>query len=136
MSLEEEIQDRLVADAESILQDNLNQVEDLFQLHSDGTININGRYRDVGPETQMLIYLVAQRFAKEGNLTDEDTLKTDFFYERINRKERTIRDYLQSLREDGMVTKVGRSSHRLIVENLPDTLDRIERAAEESGDGE
>lgn len=134
MSLEDEIQDRLVADAESILQDNLDRVEDLFQLHEDGTVSIDEEYRDVDPENQILIYLVAQRFAEEGGLADDDALETEYFYERIDRKERTIRSYLQNHRESGLVTKEGQSSHRIVVENLPQTLDRVESAAEPAGD--
>ena len=133
MTLEEEIQDRLVADTESILEDNLDQVEQLFQLHSDGTIDINEDYRDVSPENQALIYLIAQRFAKEGNIADEDTIETEFFYERFDRGDRTVREDLQSIRETGLISKEGRSTHRLIVENLPEALDRIE-ADQNSGE--
>jgi len=136
MSLEDEIQDRLVADTESILQNNLDRVEDFFQLHEDGTINISEEYRDVGPENRMLIYFIAQRFAKEGNIAEEDTVASEFFYERVDRKDRTIRDYLQNLREAGLATKEGRSDHRLIVENLPDALDRLEEAVDSAGDSE
>ncbi|WP_066411382.1 hypothetical protein [Halorubrum aethiopicum] len=136
MSLEDEIQDRLVADSESILQNNLDRVEELFQLHSDGTIDISEKYRDVGPENRMLIYLIAQRFAKEGSIADEDTIDSEYFYKRIDRKERTIRDYLQNLREVGLATKKGRSDHRLIVENLPDALDRLEEAVDSTSDSE
>lgn len=136
MSLEDEIQDRLVADTESILQNNLDRVEKLFQLHGDGTVDISKEYRDVGPENRMLIYLIAQRFAKEGNIADEDTVDSEFFYERVDRKKRTIRDYLQNLREAGLVTKEGRSDHRLIVENLPDALNRLEEAVDSVGGGE
>lgn len=126
MTLEHEIQDRLVADTESILEDNLGQVEQLFQLHSDGTIDINGEYRNISPENQALIYLIAQRFAKEGNIAQEDTIETEFFYERFDRSDRTVREDLQSIREAGLISKEGRSTHRLIVENLPEALDRIE----------
>jgi len=136
MNLEDEIQDRLVADTESILQNNLDQVEELFRLHRDGTIDISEKYRDVGPANRMLIYLIAQRFSKEGNIADEDTVDSEFFYERIDRKERTIRDYLQNLREAGLATKESRSSHRLVVENLPDALERLKHAVKKEGDTE
>jgi len=136
MSLEEEIQDRLVADTESILQNNLERVEKLFQLHKDGTIDISENYRDLGLENRMLIYLIAQRFAKEGNIADDDAVDSEFFYERVDRKERTIRNYLQNLREAGLVKKEGRSDHRLIVENLPEVLDRLEEVVDSAGDNE
>lgn len=136
MSLEDDIHDRLVADTDSILQNNLDRVENFFQLHSDGTINIDGGYRDTPPEIQILIYLVGQRYADEGNIADEDTLKTEFFYKRIDRGERTIREYLQNLRGEGLISKEGQSDHKLVVENLPDTLDRIEAAVKHLSDTE
>lgn len=135
MSLEDDIQNRLVVDAESLLQNNLDRVEDLFQLYDSGTIDISSKYRDADPKIRMLIYLIAQRFAKEGSIADVDTLSTEFFYERIDRKKRTIREYLQELREDGLVTKEGQSNHRIIIENLPKALDRIEAAIEANAEG-
>jgi len=135
VSLEDEIQDRLVADTESILQDNLDRVENLFQLHSDGTINIDEEYREVDPEHRVLIYLIAQRFAHEGGLQDEDTLETGFFYARIDRNESTIRNYLKSLREDGLVSKERQSDYRVVVENLPEAIDRVQ-SVDTAGGGE
>jgi DNA-binding transcriptional ArsR family regulator len=135
VSLEDEIQDRLVADTESILQDNLDRVENLFQFHSDGTINIDEKYREVDPEHRVLIYLIAQRFAYEGGLQEEDTLETGFFYARIGRNESTIRNYLKSLREDGLVSKEGQSDYRVVVENLPEAIDRFQ-SSDPAGGGE
>ncbi|WP_143085738.1 hypothetical protein [Halogranum rubrum] len=126
MTLEDKIQNRLVADTESILEDNLDRVEKLFQFHSDGTIDIQPQYRDITPQNRIMIYFTAQRFAKEGNISDTDTLDTDFFYERFDRGERTIRNDLQALRESGFISKDGRSSHRIVVENLPKVLTQIE----------
>ncbi len=129
MTLEDKIQDRLVADTESILEDNLDRVEKLFTFHSDGTVDIDSLYRNATPKSQILIYFIAQRFAKEGNLAEEDTLDTEFFYKRFDRGERTIRDDLQALRESGFISKEGRSDHRIIVEKLPEALARIEENA-------
>lgn len=128
MTLEEEIQDRLVTKDETILESNLNRVEPLLRLHQDGTISIQSKYRDIEAELQILIYLIGQRFAYEGGLAEEDTLETEFFYEHFNRSDRTVRNDLQNLREEGIITKEGQSKHRLVVENLPDALNRIEGA--------
>lgn len=136
MSLEDEIQNRLIADTESILENNLGRVENLFQFHQDGTIDLHDDCRDLGPADQMLVYLIAYRYAEEGGLVEEDTIETEFFYERIDRKERTVREHLQSLRESGLATKEGRSTHRLIVENLPKALNRLESANTPKGENE
>jgi hypothetical protein len=125
MTLEDKIQDRLVTDDESILESNLEAVEQLFQLHEDGTINIQPPYRAVSEKMQILIYLIGQRYAFEGGLADSDQVNSEYFYERIDKSDRTVRNYLQDLRDPGLAAKEGQGSHRLIAENLPDALDRI-----------
>jgi len=129
MALKDKIQDEIVTDHETILESNFERVKQLLRLHEDGTINIEGKYRNLEPELQILIYFIGQRFAYEGELSETDSLTSSFFYERLDKSDRTIRNYLQELREDGFIKKEGQSEHRLIAENLPDALTRIEEAA-------
>lgn len=129
MGLKDKIQDQMVTDDETILESNFERVEKLFQLHQDGTINIERKYRSLKPELQLLIYFIGQRFAYEGDLSESETLDTSFFYDRMDKSDRTVRNYLQELREDGFIKKEGQSEHRLITENLPNALERIEGAA-------
>lgn len=133
MGLKDKIQDRMVTDHETILESNFERVERLFRLHEDGTINLEGQYRDLEAKLQILIYLIGQRFAYEGELAENDALETSFFYDRIDKSDRTIRSYLQELRDEGYVKKEGQSKHRLIAENLPDALDEIEEAVGGTG---
>lgn len=133
-SLEEEIQNRFVVDEGSVIEANLERVDGLFELYEDGTIVVDEDHRDIEPRLQILIYLIGRRFAQVGGVTDEDTLSTEYFYERIDRGDRRIREYLQELREAGLITKESQSNHRLVTENLPDALDRIESAMGEGGD--
>jgi DNA-binding transcriptional ArsR family regulator len=128
MGLKDKIQDRMVTDHETILESNFERVEKLFRLYEDGTINLEGQYRDLEVKLQILIYLIGKLFAYEGELAESDTLETSFFYDRIDKSDRTIRSYLQKLRDEGYVKKEGQSKHRLIAENLPDALDEIEEA--------
>lgn len=128
MGLKDKIQDQMVTDHETILESNFERVEKLFRLYEDGTINLEGKYRDLEVKLQILIYLIGQRFAYEGELAESDALGTSFFYDRIDKSDRTIRNYLQELRDEGYVNKEGQSNHRLITENLPDALDEIEEA--------
>ena len=128
MGLKDKIQDRMVTDHETILESNFERVEKLFRLYEDGTINLEGQYRDLEVKLQILIYLIGQLFAYEGELAESDTLETSFFYDRIDKSDRTIRSYLQELRDEGYVKKEGQSKHRLIAENLPDALGEIEEA--------
>lgn len=128
MALKDKIQDRMVTDDETILDSNFDRVEKMFQLHQDGTINIQQQYRNLDPGLQMLIYFIGQRFAYEGELSGSETLPSSFFYDRMDKSDRTVRNYLQDLREDGFIKKVSQSEHRLITENLPNALNRIEEA--------
>lgn len=136
MSLEDEIHGRLVVDAESILQANLDRVERLFQLYDDGAIDLNEDCRQADPDIQILVYFIAQKFSSEANITETDELSTEFFYQRLDRSERTIREYLQGHRESGLTTKTGKSEHRLIAENLPGALDEIEGSIKNDDDSE
>jgi DNA-binding transcriptional ArsR family regulator len=129
--LQDKIQDTFVPDETSILESNIERAGPMFNIYEEGTINIEGKYRKIPPKHQILIYFVAQRFAYEGNLSDEETLNSDFFYERIDKSERTIRSYLQELREDGYIKKEKKGVHRVITENIPDALDLVEEEVED-----
>ncbi|MBX0287961.1 hypothetical protein EGH22_16635 [Halomicroarcula sp. F28] len=131
MSLEDKIQETLVTDTETVLESKLEEIGEFLQLHQDGTIVIEGEYRDVDTECQILIYLIGQRYAKEGNLADSDTLSSSYFYERFEDSDRTVRDRLQDLRESGLITKEGQSEHCLVAENLPDSIERIQEGESE-----
>lgn len=127
MSLEDKIQDRLVSDAETVLENHLDDVEEVLQLHQDGTIVIENGYRDVDGPMQVLIYLIGQRYAFEGGIAETPELSTGFFYGKFEASDRTVRNWLQKLRETGLAKKSGQSDHELVIENLPDALDRIKR---------
>jgi DNA-binding transcriptional ArsR family regulator len=128
--IEDQIRDAFVPKETSILESNIERAKPMFNIYDDGTIKIDGKYRDIPPKHQILVYLVAQRFAYEGNLADKETLKSGYFYERIDKSERAIRKYLQELREDGLVTKEKQGVHKLVTENLPDALELIEDEAQ------
>lgn len=124
-NLKDEIQERLVTDAESILENHLDEIADLLDLHQDGTVEIKREYREVDGPDKVLIYLIGQRYAFEGDLTENEETSTDFFYERLDANDRTVRSWLQGLREEGYITKTSKSDHKIVVENLPDAIDRI-----------
>lgn len=136
MNLKDKIQERMVTDDKTILESEFERVEKLFRLHEDGTINLEGDYRNLGPRYVVLIYFIGQRFAYEGELAEADTLPSSFFYERFDKSDRSIRNYLQELRERGYIKKESQGEHRLLAENLPNALNEIEEAVgENSNDG-
>lgn len=131
MSLKDKIQEELVTDTETVLESRIDEIGDFLQLHQDGTIVIESEYRDVDIESQILTYLIGQRYAKEGGLAESDTLSSSYFYDRFDASDRTVRDRLQDLRESGLITKEGQSNHCLVAENLPDCIEHIQQGASE-----
>jgi hypothetical protein len=126
MDLSERINEEMVVADATILESEFDRVSKLFDLHEDGTINLSSKTRSLGAKNQILVYFIGQRFAYEGDLVDNPELETQFFYSRMDKSDRTIRNYLQKLREAGYLSNVGQSNHELLVENLPDALDEIE----------
>lgn len=131
MSLEDKIQENLVTDTETVLESEIDAISEFLQLHQDGTIVIESGYRDISNENQVLVYLIGQRYAYEGGLAESDTLPSSYFYDRFEASDRTVRDWLQDLRESGLITKQGQSDHRIIAENLPNSISRIQEDASE-----
>lgn len=125
MTLKEKIQNQLVADTESILEEHLGKVGNLFTLHRDGAIDLSSEVRSLSPKIQMLLYLIAQRYAYEGGLSESPAIETDFFYDRFRKKDATIRGYQKDLRDRGLIRKTGQSMHEVTVENLPRSLELV-----------
>jgi len=130
MSLKDKIQDKLVADTESILEEHLGKVAGLFILHQDGAIDLSSEVRELSTKIQMLLYLIAQRYAYEGGLSESPEIETDFFYDRFGKKDATIRGYQKDLRDKGLVRKTGQSTHEVTVENLPRSLEIVQNELE------
>lgn len=132
MNLKDKIQDQLVADTDSILEEHLDSVSRLFKLHKDGSIDLSPAARSLPGESQVLVYLIAKRYAFEGGLVDATDIETEFFYNRFSAKDTTIRGYQKSLRDEGLIRKTGRSTHELTVENLPRSIEKLEERLESS----
>lgn len=130
MSLKEKAEDMLVTDSENILESNLERVRDVLQLHGDGTIDLEDKVADADDEIQILGYLIGQEFAEIVDRADENHLETSFFYDRLEIAERTVRNRLKSLREDGLIKDKAQGKYQIVAENLPQALDRIEEESD------
>lgn len=127
MSLEDKIKDQFLADTESILEDSLEALDGWFRFHSDGTTNLSPEIRELSAKNQMLVYLIAERYASEADLAENSGLDNNFFYSRFSQKEGTIRNYQKALRDEGLIQTEG-GTHEITVENLPKAIQRIEEA--------
>jgi len=127
MNLEDKIKDQFLADSESILEDNLEALNGWFKFHGDGTIDLSSDIREIGAKHQILVYLVAQRYASETDLADDPGLDNNFFYSRFDKSDTTIRVYQKDLRDQSLIKSVN-GIHEIIVENLPASIEHIEAA--------
>lgn len=126
MSLDEEIKSKFLTDTETILEGHLDDLEGMFQFHEDGTIELLDEYRELRPEDRILIYLIARRYQFEANLAESDSIPYSEIYGVLpDKKKSTVRGYFMNLREDGFARKV-EDGHELVVERLPEAIDRID----------
>lgn len=131
MSLEEEIKDRFLTDSKTILQAHLDDLEGMFQFHEDGTIELPDPYRQLHPQDRILLYLIARRYQFEGGLAESDAMPYSEIYEVFPQKDKsTVRGYFMKLRESGFARN-GDEGHEVVVERLPEAIDRIKSAVSE-----
>lgn len=130
MALDEEIRNRFVSDAETILEAHLDDLDGMFQFHGDGTMELLGDYRHISPKEQILLYLIARRYQFEGGLKEDAKIPYSEIYPRFPGKDQsTVRGYFMTLRELGFAKKSD-GGHELVVERLPDAIERIQEAGE------
>lgn len=126
MSLDEEIRDRFLTDTETILQGHLDDLDGMFQFHEDGAIELLGKYRQLRTANKVLLYLIAHRYKFEAGLAESNSMSYDEIYPIFPEKDKsTVRGYFMNLRKDGFARK-DNDGHELVVERLPDAIERVE----------
>lgn len=132
MSFSERFENKFRADAKSILEDSLERADGLFQYHDDGSIQLDESVRSVGAQTQALVYLIARRMMFEADKAETPSLSNDYFYDRLNVSESSVRNYIKNLRDDRLVQS-NSGEHEVVVENLPRAFDVIDDAIGRGG---
>ncbi|MFU1783849.1 hypothetical protein ACM16X_21010 [Haloarcula japonica] len=131
MGLEDRIKEEMYVDAESLLEDEFERAKQLFDIYEDDTVSLADDVADLDPPERILTRLVAQQYIAEANDAEGPSLFYDYFYERIDRDDSTIRKYFGALVNDGLVVRgEDQGEHELVVERLADVLERIETALE------
>lgn len=131
MGLKDRINDEMVVDAESVLDEHFEQGAKLFRIFEDGSIDIEDDFKDAPWREHVLIYLIGQRYAFEGDRVEKPTLAYEFFYGRIDKDDSTIRAYMNELDDDLLVKKHEDSGEwQLVPDNLPQALANIEGLVE------
>lgn len=127
MGLKDRIEDEMIVDTESILEDNFEEANQLFRIFQDGTIDISDDYEDNTWKDRLLIHLIGRQYAFVADKVNTPSLPYDFFYARVDVDKSTVRKYMNKLADDLIVTKTEEDEEwKLVTDNLPEALDRIE----------
>jgi DNA-binding transcriptional ArsR family regulator len=131
MNLKDEVRERFMTDTRSILEGHLDDLEGMFQFHEDNSLEVLGEYRDLPPQLQVLIHLIARRYQSEADIVDSPALTNSALYRSFpGRDKSTVRGYLMKLREDGLARK-REEGNEMVVERLPEAIEKIEKATGE-----
>ncbi|APX95722.1 hypothetical protein [Natronorubrum daqingense] len=131
MSLEDRINEEMVVDAESILEEYFEESNQLFRIFEDGMIDPKSDFDNAPWRELVLIYLIGQRYAYEGGKADAPSLPYSYFYARVDVDESTVRSYMNKLDDDLIVEKDDESDEwKIVPDNLPKALSRIEGSQE------
>lgn len=129
MSFEERFREEFKSDAETILEENLDRARGLFKYHEDGSIQLSDKVHEASGETQVLVYLIARRMMHEANVAETPSITNEYFYNKLNVADSSVRNYIMRLRDDGLIISSD-GDHQVVVENLPRAFDRIDEVIE------
>jgi hypothetical protein len=127
MGLEDRINDEMVVDTESILEEHFDTAKGLFHIFKNGSVNVRDDFESAPWKEQILIHLIGQRYAFEAGKAETSTLSYAYFYARSDAGESTVRTYITGLQDDLIVEKDEENGEwKLVPDNLPKALSRIE----------
>lgn len=134
MGLEDRIKDEMYVDTESLLEEQFERAKELYDIYEDNTIALADDVEELDPTERILTRLVAQHYIAEADDEEAAALSYDYFYERIDKGDSTVRNYFSDLVGEGLVVKAEeQGEHELVVERLGDAIDRIEEALASNG---
>jgi len=131
MSLEDRINDEMYVDTESLLEDSFDRAKALFDIYDDNTVALTDDVENGGREEQILTHLVAWQYIAEADGETTPGLSYDYFYERFDAGESTIRKDFGNFNDAGLTEENEEGNRELAVERLDDVLDRIESAIQD-----
>jgi len=130
MGLEERIKEEMYVDTESLLEDEFERAQTLFELYEDNTVSIDSEISAAGPKPRILVHLIAQQYIAEAEEGEEPVLSYDYFYERIEKENSTIRNYFSDLTDEGLIVQADKQGeYELVIERLDSAISRIKTEA-------
>lgn len=131
MGLEDRINDEMVVDAESFLEEYFDQANRLFRIFENGSVDINDGFKNAPWRDRILIHLIGKRYAFEGGRAEKPTLPYSYFYTRLEVDDSTVRAFMNELEDNLIVEKDEELSEwKLVADSLPKALSRIEGVEE------
>jgi DNA-binding transcriptional ArsR family regulator len=125
MMVKDKIREEMVADSESILEECFERANQNLTLTEDGEVVPDTRHNEW--RTRLLIELVGQQYAQRAELVESPGCTYGEMYELVGVDDSTVRSGMNSLRDEGIVSKNEESEEwQVVTRRLPDVLDRIE----------
>jgi hypothetical protein len=123
--VKDRIREEMVADSESILEECFERANQNLTLTEDGEVVPDTR--DSEWRTRLLIELVGRQYAQRAELVESPGCTYDEMYGLVSVDDSTVRNAMNSLRDEGVVSKNEESEEwQVVTRRLPDVLDRIE----------
>lgn len=126
MDLGERVAEEMYVDTESILEEEFDRAKDLYDIYGDNKVVLDDRISEASPQARIITHLLAQQYVSVANEDEGPTLSYDYFYERFDKDDSTIRHYFGDLVNEGLVKKTEEQGHHsLVIERTSDVIDRI-----------
>jgi DNA-binding transcriptional ArsR family regulator len=132
MGLEDKIEEEMYVDTESLLEEEFDRAKGLYNIYGDNTVAVTDPHDAIHSKEQILIHLIAWQYISETDEDETPALTNEYFYDRIDKGDSTIRGYFSDLVDAGIVRKTDEEGqNELMLEHLSEAIDRIEDAVEE-----
>ena len=126
MTLEDRINDEMVADTESLLDAEFDRVNKYVTILEDGSVLVE-KGENISWQGELLLLMAGREYAARVDRVDEAGVEYDFLYSRLDAGESTIRTHMSEMVDSGYVSKDEESGRwRLVPDRLSAALDYVE----------
>lgn len=131
MTLEDRINDEMVADTESLLDAEFDRVNKYVTILEDGSVLVE-KGENLSWRGELLLLMAGREYAAQVDRVDEAGVEYEFLYSRLDAGESTIRTHMSEMVDSGYVRKDEESGRwRLVPDRLSAALDYVEELKED-----
>jgi hypothetical protein len=131
MTLEDRIREEMYVDTGSLLEEQFDRAKEFFEIYEDHTVRIKEPYTEADSVSRMLVHLIAWQYIAAEDEDETPVLPNQYFYDRFDRGESTIRNDFSDLEDEGVIQTTDDSERELVAQRLPEVLDRIDTEIED-----